>query len=109
MENEIGNATVTSMHERAMWVSHLLKIVNIRQVERQLVNVLQLVDASRAYMQSYKAPNMMLGRQIQKHWNSTCWWELSSEPKDRMDMMCRGVMYSHTSNGWVGSPGRGSS
>ena len=90
LENEIGDARVTSMHERAMWVSHLLKIVNIRQIERQLVNVRQLVDASRAYMQSYKAPTMMPGRQIQKHWNRTCWWELSSESKDRMDMMCRG-------------------
>ena len=60
LENEIGDATVTSMHERVMWVSHLLKIVNIRQIDRQFVNVLQLVDASRVYMQSYKAPNMML-------------------------------------------------
>ena len=69
LKNEIGNAAVTSMHERAMWVSHLLKVVNILQIERHLVDVRQLIDASRVCMQSYKALNMMIERQLQKHWN----------------------------------------
>ena len=89
------------MHERVMWVSHLLKIVNIRQIERQLVNVRQLVDASRVYMQSYKAPNMMLEGQIQKPWNRKCWRELSSESKDRMDMMCR-RSHAQSLKQWMG-------
>ena len=100
MEIEIGNATVTSIHERAMWVSHLLAIVDIRQIERHLVNVRQL-DASRGYMHAYKAFNMLLERHVQKPWNRRCWWDLSSESKDRMDMMCR-RSHAQSLKQWMG-------